>query len=416
MVNLLGENFWLGFRVRTAKTQRLLFIYVPTELARTTSDENTQLNNKLRDLEVEVAVWKQQAISSRNAQDYESKPVFRRSVAFENGVEGKDVSAKNIALCVIDGTRSVFSPNYLVQGGEGGRKAGQEIVQGITDHLANDGSLQVAHIKVSIVIYVMRSRLRNELIAGGTCTAEQFDGFFVGLNETRHLNVVEVGNKSDTDRKIEDYLQLFAGLTQTVRVFFGGGNSSHYLSVMATLETCNASSKLVILRSQTGSPYGASARIPFIMLPGLFTAGQLVPATPKSTTPFSLPFSLPIPEADEPDAWAPPPESFSFSGQRKQSTIDPTLPLYKQDPPPCNEFYLMTTCSKEGRCRYSHEYNLTDDQLATLAKNAKQSPCWFLNNDRECPFGPSCCWGHVCPFGIKCHYSLKDKCRFKGRE
>ncbi|KAH9062179.1 hypothetical protein EDB87DRAFT_1607732 [Lactarius vividus] len=380
------------------------------ELARTTSDENTQLNNKLRDLEVEVAVWKEQAISSRNAQDNESKPVFRRSVAFENGAEGKD---KNIALCVIDGTRSIFSPNYLVQSEEGGRKAGQEIVQGIFDHLANDGSLQVANIKVSIVIYVMSSRLRNELIAGDTCTAEQFDGFFVGLNETRHLNVVEVGSKSDTDRKIEDYLQLFAGLAQTVRVFFSGGNSSHYLSVMATLETCNASAKLVILRSQTGSPYGASARIPFIMLPGLFTnfpAGQLVPATPKPFTPFSLPIS----EVDEPDAWTPPSKSFSLNGQRKQTTIDPALPLYKQNPPPCNEHYLMAACSKEGRCRYSHEYDLTEDQLATLSRNAKQSPCWFLNNDRECPFGPSCCWGHVCPFGIKCQFSLKDKCRFKG--
>ncbi|SRR6266702_4043437 len=93
MVNLLGENFWLGFRVRTAKTQRLLFTYLPIELARTTSNENTQLNDKLRELELEVAVWKQQAISSRSAQDYESKTTFRRSVAFENGAEGKDVSA-----------------------------------------------------------------------------------------------------------------------------------------------------------------------------------------------------------------------------------------------------------------------------------------------------------------------------------
>jgi hypothetical protein len=91
----------------------------------------------------------------------------------------------------------------LVQGEEGGRKAGQDIVQGITDHLASDGSLQVASIKISIVIYVMRPRLRNELIAGNTCTADQFDGFFVGLNETRYLNIVEVSNKSDTDRKIE---------------------------------------------------------------------------------------------------------------------------------------------------------------------------------------------------------------------
>jgi len=375
------------------------------ELAKTTADENAQLNDKVRELEVEVAVWKQQTIS-RSAQDYEGKANFRRSVAFENGVD------KNVALCVIDGTRSVFSPNYMAQGEEGGRKAGQEIVQGITDHLAKDGSLHVANVKISIVIYAMRPRLRNELIAGNTCTAEQFDRFFVGLDETRYLNVVEVGNKSDVDRKIEEYLQLFAGLTQTARVFFGGGNSSHCLSVMATLETCNASSKLVVLRSQTGSPYGASARIPSIMLPGLFMnfpAGQLVPPTPKATTSA---FPLPTSAADEPDFRASSPKFFSEYG--KQSSIDPTLPLYKQNPPPCNEHYLMSVCSKQGRCRYSHDYDLTEDQLATLAKSAKQSPCWFINNDRECPFGSSCCWGHVCPFGIKCPYSLKDKCRFKG--
>ena len=169
-------------------------------------------------MRVEVAVWKQQAISSKTAQDYESQTSFRRSVTFENGV---DVSAvlspqprsnltgatlqKNVALCVIDGTRSIFSPDYLIRGEEGGKKAGQEIVQGITDHLANDGSPGVlaTNVKISIVVYVMRPRLRNELIAGNTCTAEQFDGFFVGLNETRYLNIVEVGSKTDTDRKIE---------------------------------------------------------------------------------------------------------------------------------------------------------------------------------------------------------------------
>ncbi|KAF8264947.1 hypothetical protein EI94DRAFT_403104 [Lactarius quietus] len=257
----------------------------------------------------------------------------------------------------------------------------------------------------------MKPRLRNELVAGNTCTAEQFDGFFVGLNETHYLNTVEVGNKNDADRKIDEHLQLFAGLTQTVRVFFGGGNGSHCLFVMATLDTCNASSKLVTIRSQTGSPFGPSARIPSIILPGLFmnfTAGQL--ATPKTTT---TPFPFPVSEADEPDVRAPSPKY--FNGQRsRQTTIDPTLPLYKQNPPPCNEYYLMSACSKEGRCRYSHQYDLTEEQLATLAKNAKQSPCWFLNNDRECPFASSCCWGHVCPFGIKCSYSLKDKCRFKG--
>ena len=121
---------------------------------------------------------------------------------------------------MIDGTRSVFSPNYLAQGETGGRKAGQEIVQGITDHLAKDGSLQVANVKISIVIYVMRLQLRDELIAGDTCTAEQFDGFYVGLNETRFLNVVEVANKSDTDRKIEGRQLEQANQAETSLAFF----------------------------------------------------------------------------------------------------------------------------------------------------------------------------------------------------
>ena len=183
----------------------------------------------MRGLEVEVAVWKQQAIS-QSAPDYDSKATSRRSVAFENDAGVSVVSSirlrtnltaspqNNLALCVIDGTRSVFSPNYLTQGEEGGRKAGQEIIRGITDHLAKDGSLQVANIKISIIIYVMRPRLRNELIASDTCTAEQFDGFFVGLNETRYLSVVEVGNKSDTDRKIEGGQQ--ANQVETSLTFF----------------------------------------------------------------------------------------------------------------------------------------------------------------------------------------------------
>ena len=100
-----------------------------------------------------------------------------------------------------------------------------------------------------------------------------------------------------------------------------GGSSSHSLSVMATLETCNASDKLVILRSQTSSSYGASARIPSIILPGLFTnfpAGQL--ATPKSA---ASPFPFSMSEAEEHDVRAPSPKY--WGGQRKQTTIDPTL-------------------------------------------------------------------------------------------
>lgn len=178
------------------------------QLARATSDENVQLVQKVKELEVEVTVWKQALSSTRGAQDRENKPV----VTFAN-------PQKNVALCVIDGTRSFFSAKYITLGEEGGRRAAQDVIRGITNHLADDRSLQS---KVFIAIYVRRGQLRHDLGASGHCTPEQFDEFFAGLNETSYLNIVEVSNKRDADKKIEEYLQLFADLPQTVRVFFNG--------------------------------------------------------------------------------------------------------------------------------------------------------------------------------------------------
>jgi hypothetical protein len=362
------------------------------DLARATSDENAQLVNKVKELEFEVTLWKQALSTTKNVPDRENKPMGQ----------------KQVALCVIDGTRSVFSTNYIAEGEGGGRKAGQEIVRGIADYLADASSLQDSTVKVSIAIYIMKARLRSDLVASNICAPEQFDKFFVGLDETPYLNIVEVSSKRGADKKIEEHLQLYAGLPQTVRVFFCGGNGSEYLSITPTLDACNAKDKLVILRSYNSPSNGTFSRIPSLMLVGLFMRN--IPVAPA--TPFFDPSPFPVAEADELDGRTPSPRAYTLP--QRQTVIDPTLPLYKQNPPPCNEYYLMQSCSKEGRCRYSHEYDLTADQLSTLATSAQQSPCWFLNNNRECPHGINCCWGHVCPFGVKCHYSLKDKCRFKG--
>jgi hypothetical protein len=116
-----------------------------------------------------------------------------------------------------------------------------------------------------------------------------------------------------------------------------------------------------------------------------------------------------------------------------------TVPLayfgHTEDPPPCNEHYLMS-CSKgvstvtnershcqsliffssrmQASCKYSHDYMLTQEQLATLAGNAKKAPCNWLKNGLQCPYGDRCCWGHTCPSGAKCFHLSKGKCWFKG--
>jgi hypothetical protein len=170
----------------------------------------------VKELEVEVTVWKQ----AHSTASRESKPMGQ----------------KNLALCMVDGTRSVFSTTYITEGEAGGRRAGQEIIRGIVDHLADTSSLQDPAVKVSISVYITKTRLRNDLAS--ICPREQFDKFFVGLNETPYLNIVEVNNKRDADKKIQgehlqvkrnisnvpypEHLQLFADLPQTVRVFFSG--------------------------------------------------------------------------------------------------------------------------------------------------------------------------------------------------
>lgn len=166
---------------------------LPTDLAKSTSDENAQLVHKVKGLEVELSVWKQALSATRGPQDGPSK----REVTFST-------PQKDLVLCVIDCTRTIFSTLYITEGQEGGRKAGEEIVRGIKGHLtAGDKSPQDGNVKLSINIYIMRSQLRNDLIASESCTAAQFDEFFVGLNETLYLNVVEVGSKVDAKKKIE---------------------------------------------------------------------------------------------------------------------------------------------------------------------------------------------------------------------
>jgi hypothetical protein len=137
---------------------------------------------------------------------------------------------------MIDGTRSIFSTSYITEGEAGGRKAGQEIIRGIADYLADASSFQDSSSKLSISMYIVKGRLRSDLAS--ICPREQFDKFFVGLNETPFLNIVEVNNKREADKKIEgeqlqvklnssnvphsEHLQLFVDLPQTVRVFFSG--------------------------------------------------------------------------------------------------------------------------------------------------------------------------------------------------
>ncbi|KAL8286194.1 hypothetical protein RQP46_004682 [Phenoliferia psychrophenolica] len=60
--------------------------------------------------------------------------------------------------------------------------------------------------------------------------------------------------------------------------------------------------------------------------------------------------------------------------------VDPSKSMSKQNPPPCNSFYLCGSCSVP-RCKF-HQ-------------------CNAIKNGQECT-DPTCCYGHVCPRGSSC--------------
>jgi hypothetical protein len=213
--------------------------------------------------------------------------------------------------------------------------------------------------------------------------------------------------------KVIEHVQTHAHYPQTLRVFLGasGVNGPEYLPAFNTMEQDHLLGKFVFIRNQQNE---IAAEIRHFGISSLDTSGVFM--TDKLTLVSRRPQPLPLnvnTVTSHGGLISPQSESQFSSSNNGFKPIDPSKPLHKQTPPPCNEFYLMT-CSKGSACKYSHDWLLTQEQLVTLAKNAKKAPCNFYKNGMDCPNKSSCCWGHVCPNGSKCFHYTKGKCWFKG--
>jgi len=95
--------------------------------------------------------------------------------------------------------------------------------------------------------------------------------------------------------------------------------------------------------------------------------------------------------------------------------VDPTIPLHKQTPAPCN-FYYLATCKDGMKCKFGHHYILTPEQLEDFRESAKQYPCPTRLRGQYCEFGDNCCMGHVCPRGQKCTFLKQGNCKYTKAE
>lgn len=380
-------------------------------LASATVRRNAELENQVRELDGELARWRQAHASLKDSYERTTRAHNAQVASLNRRMTSANFFQQQTTLiiCVLNGDHNVFLPSLLVQGYEGGRQAAQRLTKVIADHLFKEDVQLFGGLWYWVNVYYTKSRLVSLLQANNVCSATQFDSFAAGFSAaSAQFSMVDVGlgRENGVDSKIRDYLQTYIRLPQTLRMFYCGG---HEASMLDALESDHLG-KLVLLSASGEAP------IEFDRYPvACVSAEDLFMVDPVGTLENQA-------QSISPGAGSRFPSFVTNGGlispqspNQSPKIVDPALPLHKQIPPPCNEHYLMT-CSKGAACKYSHSYKLTTEQLASLSVNAKKAPCNWLKNSLTCPYGDKCCWGHVCPNGIKCYHLSKGKCWFKGEK
>jgi len=394
------------------------------DLSTATVKRNSDLENRLTELELELSVWKQAHSTVIEVADRDKKAHNAQLATLNRQISSLGVlkNQNPLILCVIDGDTNVFSQSLLSQGHQGGRQAAQELTKGIAEFLSQEEIQVFGRLSFWVTVYVNKRELLNNLVGEGLCTADQFEAFTSGLSQASpRFLVVDVGTGKDgADTKIKEYLQTYAHLPQTLRVFFAGGCDNSYVASLRALEHEELLGKVVVLHGANGPAEEIrQLAVPFMQIEGLFMPSSPSLYVQRRPGPVSLVGvnnsvtthgGLISPQSETQSSASTSTQAIAETGGR---SIDPTKPLHKQAPPPCNEHYLMK-CTKGPNCKYSHEWALTPEQLDILAKNAKKAPCNYLKNGLVCPYGDKCCWGHVCPSGARCFHLSKGKCWFKG--
>jgi len=310
-----------------------------------TVKRNFELEHRVAELEVELSVWKQAHAVALEASERENKAHNVQVATLNRQISNLDCFRGNqdpLILCVINGNENVFIRELLGQGQQGGRAAAQHITKLIAEYLSNEDVHIFGRLSFWIAVYYNRVELQDRLKSNDYCTQEQFEAFISGFSQASpRFSLVDVGSKSEAaDAKIKDYLQTYTRFPQTLRVFFAGGllDEPGYLSTFSTLEKEQLLGKIVMLRPS--SDLDGESRLPplpHLNSDGLFTTDKLSPG-PRKLAPLTMGQFKNVTS----NGGLISPQSPPRPGGR---LVDPSLPLHRQNPPPCNEFYLMS-CSK----------------------------------------------------------------------
>jgi len=371
-------------------------------------------------------------------------------------------------ICLLDGDGTIFSPDLITQGQEGGLEAARLLTESVRSRLAPDLGHQKFHLWVYL-FYNKRGLLETFTRVGLSAARQKFDDFIIGFNQAaeRFLMVDVGGSKEAADAKIKVYLEDNIRLPHTYKIIFGGSHDNGYVNVLRSVITEGFRDKLILIPGYSDVALDIKAlTLPELRIPDLFISTKLVPPSYTSIASFPPP-GLPLasrlaaPNAQifnssitsVTPAPAPADISNSFPTYKSKSALqtsrndyeasdssastdandthpaqlihftnrsspgrlrrlNPKLPLSKHNPAPCTLFYLQQ-CRHGSDCRYAHDYILEDEDYQELSENAKKTPCKVANEGGICSWGDDCVYGHVCPQGPTCYFLKLGKCKFQ---
>lgn len=220
-------------------------------LSSATLKRNAELESRVAELEVELAVWKQAHATALEGADREAKALKGRLAAL-NGQMDSLVNHSLLVLCVVDGDACIFNEALLRQGHEGGRQAAQQLTKAVAEYLTRENVHTLGHLSFWITVYYNRLGLINLLERHKLCTPEQFEAFVMGFSQTSpRFSLVDVGYGRDaTFTKIAEYLQTYIRFPQTQRIFLAGSCDNTYVSTITALQNDDLLDKLAVLEKK----------------------------------------------------------------------------------------------------------------------------------------------------------------------
>jgi hypothetical protein len=230
----------------------------------------------------------------------------------------------------LDGDGTIFSPDLITQGQEGGLEAARLLTESVRSRLAPDLGHQKFHLWVYL-FYNKRGLLETFTRVGLSAARQKFDDFIIGFNQAaeRFLMVDVGGSKEAADAKIKGpffasdaipcltphvppqfilkiifafptptklYLEVLFPFSFHPRtpITFIGSHDNGYVNVLRSVITEGFRDKLILIPGYSDVALDIKAlTLPELRIPDLFISTKLVPPSYTSIASFPPP-GLPL--------------------------------------------------------------------------------------------------------------------------